>query len=113
MKTVNNVNYLSIGEVSKIVDRSSQTIKNWYRWAAKEEVEPNQVGLPEYRRDLDGKGTYHFKEEDIQALIDFRDGISYGQMSDFNITRWGQRGKEIEARKVEQEGIDEQAATSL
>lgn len=113
MKTINGVNYLSIGETAKLVDRSAQTIKNWFKWCSAQGVEPNQVGLPEYRRDLDGKGTYHFKEEDIPALIDFRDSISYGQMSDFNITRWGQRGREIEARKVGQEGINEQAATSL
>lgn len=109
MKTVDGVNYLSISEVAKIVERSNQTLKNWYKWCASEDINIEDAGLPEYRRDLDGKNTYYFKESDVQQLIDFRENISYGKLSDFNVSRWGQRGKEIEARKTEHE----QAATAL
>lgn len=108
MKTVNGVNYLSIGEVSKLVDRSAQTIKSWYRWVVTEGLTNEQVGLPEYRRDLDGKRTYHFAESDVEKLIEFRQNINYGQMSDFNASRWGQRGKEIEARKQVEDSVQEE-----
>jgi hypothetical protein len=114
MKNIGGVNYLTIGETAKLVDRSAQTIKNWYRWCQSEEVDPNKAGLPEFRRDLDAKGTYHFAETDIDKLITFRDSISYGQMSEFNVSRWGQRGKEIEARKneIEEAANNETSATS-
>lgn len=103
MKTIKGVTYLTIGEVSKKVDRSAQTIKNWYRWCEAEGLTLEEVGLPNFRRDLDAKGTYHFREEDIEKLIKFRDSISYGQMSEFNVSRWGKRGKEIESRRQELE----------
>lgn len=102
MKVVDGVTYLTIGEVSKMIDRSAQTIKNWYKWA---KLNNEENSLPPYRRDLDAKGTYYFAEQDVQKLIEFRDSISYGQMSDFNVSRWGQRGKEIEARKLENSTI--------
>lgn len=103
MKNVEGVNYLTIGETAKLVDRNAQTIKSWYRWCDKEEQSYEKAGLPEYRRNLDGKQTYHFREEDIPKLIEFRDSIQYGQMSEFNVSRWGERGKAIEARKNESE----------
>jgi hypothetical protein len=102
MKTVDGVKYLTIGEVSKLIDRSAQTIKNWYKWA---KLNNEEGSLPPFRRDLDLKGTYYFAEDDVPKLIQFRDSISYGQMSDFNVSRWGQRGKEIEARKQESDSV--------
>lgn len=106
MKVVNGVNYLTIGEVSKLVDRSPQTIKNWYRWSDKEGKDYKEVGLPEYRRDLDAKRTFYFQESAVASLIKFRDNIQYGQMAEFNVNRWGQRGKEIEARREEKESVE-------
>lgn len=102
MKNIDGVNYMTIGEASKLVDRNSQTIKSWYKWCENEGLTFAEAGLPEYRRDLDGKHTYHFREDDIEKLILFRQSIQYGQMSDFNVGRWGVRGKEIEARKSEE-----------
>jgi LPS sulfotransferase NodH len=101
MKTIEGINFLTIGEVSKIVDRSAQTIKNWYKWCESKGVDFAEAGLPAFRRDIDAKGTYYYEESDVQKLVEFRDSISYGQMADFNSARWGQRGKEIEARKTE------------
>lgn len=113
MKNINGVNYLTIGEVSKLVDRSAQTIKNWYKWVSTENIELEKSGLPGFRRDLDAKGTYHFKEEDVPKLVEFRQSISYGQMAEFNVGRWGQRGKEIEARKSEIESAENEVTATL
>lgn len=110
MKTVEGENYLTVGETAKLVKRSAQTIKSWYKWVETEETTLSQAGLPEYRRDLDQKGTYHFKESDIEKLIEFRENISYGQMADFNVGRWGKRGKDIESRK--HDASDEISASS-
>lgn len=103
MKTIQGVNYYTIGEVAKMVDRNAQTIKSWYKWCENDNKSYESQGLPEFRRDLDGKRTYHFEESAIEGLIKFRDNIQYGQMSEFNVTRWGERGKEIEARRQELE----------
>ncbi len=100
MKNIGGKSYLTIGEVAELIDRSAQTIKNWYKWAASTDTN-STAGLPPFRRDLDAKGTYHFEEAVIEDLKAFRDSISYGQMSEFNVSRWGKRGKEIEARKQE------------
>lgn len=102
MRTIDGNNYLTIGEVAKIVDRSTQTIKYWYKWYEEqsEDVKSENV-LPATRRDLDAKKTHYFLEGDMDALIVFRDQISYGKMSEFNNRRWGERGTEIRQRKKE------------
>lgn len=111
MKTVEGENYLTVGETAKLVKRSAQTIKSWYRWSEQEQKSLDELGLPAYRRDLDGKQTYHFNEKDIPKLIAFREDISYGQMADFNVGRWGKRGKDIESRK--HDSHDEIGVTSV
>lgn len=108
-KTHDGEQYLTVGQVSKLVDRNSQTIKSWYKWCDSEGLSYDKAGLPLYRRDLDVKQTYYFNVNDIEKLIEFRDGIQYGQMSDFNVSRWGERGRIIQASKNE----SEEAATTL
>jgi hypothetical protein len=88
MKVVNGVNYLSIGEVSEIVERGAQTIKNWYEFA-----EENSADLPKVFTDLDKRGTRYFKETDVPMLLDFRDHIKYGMMSSTSRKKWGKRGE--------------------
>jgi hypothetical protein len=106
MKTIGNVNYMTIGEAGRVIDRSAQTIKNWYKWCEAEGLDLEKAGLPVFRRDLDAKGTYYFAEPDLDKLLQFRKSIQYGQMAEFNLARWGRRGKEIEARKQELEEVE-------
>lgn len=102
MKTVDGVNYYGINEVAKQLDRTAQSIKIWYKWAA-EQPEDVQNLLPPVRRDIDARGTYYFDEEGIEKLQAFREQISYGLMSSYTQTRWGKRGKEIGERKKQKE----------
>lgn len=83
-------NFITIGEVSKKIDRGVVTIKNWYEWAERND---KLDSLPEIRRDLDARGTRYFNEDDIPKLIEFRDNIKYGMMSDVSREKWGERGK--------------------
>jgi hypothetical protein len=92
MKTVNGERYLKLGEVAKLLERSTQTIILWYKY---QDDKGEDVGLPPVRTDLDKRGSRYWKEEDIAALVDFRDGITRGSMSDFNVKLWGKRGEEI------------------
>jgi len=110
MKNIDGINYLTIGEVAKQIDRSAQTIKNWYKWK-EAALNPRSKELPDFRRDIDKKQTYYFAESVIPELVAFRDDISYGQMSEFSVTRWGERGKEIAERRKDKE--DEEAATTV
>lgn len=91
MKTINGETYLTIGEVAKIIERGTQTIKNWYEWQDKERTDE----LPEIYTDLDAKGTRYFKEEDVPLLAMFRDNIKYGMMASVNRSKWGERGQKI------------------
>lgn len=83
---------LRIGEVAEMIDRSPQTIKNWYKWM---EIQPSEKHhlLPEVVK-VGEKGIRHFHKADIPKLKKFRDHISYGSMSDFNRELWGKRGKQ-------------------
>ena len=102
MRVLDGKNYLTIGEVAKIVERSPQTIKYWYKWYDEQtDAVKSENVLPKTRRDLDAKGTHYFLEDDMEALAVFRDLISYGKMSEFNNRRWGERGTEIRERKKE------------
>lgn len=92
MKTVNGINYLSIGEAAKIIGRGAQTIKNWYAF---QDVQDADL-LPEMITGLDGKGTRYFREEDVEKLKQFRDGVKYGMMAEISRSKWGIRGKQIE-----------------
>jgi len=95
MKQINGINYLRIGEVAKIIDRTVITIKNWYAWAESQSAAIQAANpLPEICI-LDVRGTRYFAETDIPMLIEFRDNIVPGSLSDFNVTLWGQRGKSI------------------
>lgn len=86
----NGEDYLKIGEVSKILNRSAQTIKIWYEYA-----EEKSVDLPPYRTDLDGRGTRFWNKKDISKLEEFQESIKRGMFSDLNIKRWGKRGKTV------------------
>jgi len=98
MKVINGEEYLTIGEVAKIIKRTPYTIKNWYEWQRKN---PDSAGdiLPEVYQDVDNKRTRYFAKKDIDKLIKFRDMISYGFFGEFNAIKWGRRGKEIFQRK--------------
>lgn len=93
MKTIDGTNYLSITEVSKILDRQTQTIKNWYKWFHGYATDTESVTLPDFRTDLDLKRTYYFKSDDVQRLQKFKELIHYGMMSDYTRTKWGKRGQ--------------------
>lgn len=86
---------LTIGQVSKRIRRTAQTIKHWYEWA---EENNKMHELPEMHR-KGPKGIRYFKESDIPKLEEFRDKIQYGMMSDYNVKNWGRRGNEIQERK--------------
>lgn len=95
MKTVDGVKYFTIGEVSNMIGRTAQTIKNWYQY----EAETDENLLPEPNREIDAKRTYYFKESDIVKLEQFRDSIKYGTMAEFNARKWGARGQSIIDRR--------------
>lgn len=87
--------FVTIGNAAKQIKRTPQTIKHWYEWA-KENNHTHE--LPEMYR-FGSKGTRYFAQKDVKKLIKFRDAVSYGMMSDYNIKRWGKRGEEIQERK--------------
>lgn len=100
MKIVNEETYLTIGEIAQKIDRIPRTVKNWISWyeTQSEEVKV-RLPLPTPIVDLDRKGTRYFKEADLPVFEEFRDKIKRGTMSEYSVTLWGKRGKEIQKRK--------------
>lgn len=103
MKIIDGIKYLTIGEVAKILERRTLTIKNWYEWA-ETQTDALEHPLPEVYQDLDQRKTRYFKEEDVSLLIEFKKNIQYGQLADVNRVKWGKKGREvIEKLEAEQE----------
>jgi hypothetical protein len=95
MKIIDGQNYLKIGEVAKLLEKSAQTIKIWYEYA-----QENNVELPKYRTDLDARGTRYWKEIDVEKLKAFRDSITKGMMVGTTEKKWG----ETRVNKLNQKG---------
>ena len=87
IKEFNSSKYVKIGEDAKLIDRTPLTIKNWYEWAEQNDA---LHLLPEVIR-VGERGIRHYKESELYKLVKFRDNISYGSMSDFNESKWGNR----------------------
>lgn len=90
MKIINNEEYLKIGEVSKLIKRTPQTIKNWYEWA---ELNDALDLLPHVER-VGERGIRYFRKSDMKKMHKFKNKIKYGTMSDFNQSKWGNRNIE-------------------
>lgn len=88
MKIVDGQEYFTIGEVAAKIGRTSQTIMNWYNW--RDEF-GNSHDLPEPRRDLCKLRKRFFRAEDIPKLEAFRDSIHYGDLAEYNRSKWGKR----------------------
>lgn len=101
MKSINGVNYIKIGEVASRVNRSTQTVKIWYEYA-----QDNNITLPEYRTDLDGKGTRYWLESDVPKLIEFRDGLTKGMMVGTTQKKWGKKRVEELNKKGVRYGVN-------
>lgn len=91
MKIVNGTEYFTVGEVGQKIGRTPQTIINWYNW--KDEF-GNKHDLPEPRRDLDKLRRRFFTGADIVLLEAFRDSIQYGDLAEYNRSKWGKRNPE-------------------
>lgn len=94
MIVVDGVKYLRIGEVAKLIGKSALTIKHWYEWM---DTKPDttQKLPPIYRFECDKRNTRFFKETDVKHLRKFIDNMVRGEMSEYNATLWGERGKLI------------------
>lgn len=82
MKIKDGKLYLSIGEVSKRIKRSTVTIKYWIEWYNEQTEEiQKEYPLPEFRRDLDNRQTRYIEEKDLKLFENFRDSVVYGKLS--------------------------------
>lgn len=102
-----NKEYLSINQVSVIIDCSATSIKRWYKWFEDDNYEkPLDLKLPPYYY-VDGRKTKHFKREDIIILQDFKEKLNTshkGIMAEYNANyQWGVRGIKIKERKKQNE----------
>lgn len=106
MKKHKGVEYLKIGEVAELVDRSPLTIKNWYEWydQQSDEYKVNNP-FPEVRQDLDARHTRYYRADQVHLLIEFRDNLEYGDIAELSREKWGERGEKIK-RRLKKEGTD-------
>ena len=71
---------LTVYEIAICLERSPQTIDNWYRW--KKENPDNKWAklLPDYTQN-GGRQTRYWSGKDIKALKKFRDKSPHGMMA--------------------------------
>jgi hypothetical protein len=96
MKTVGEQKYMSIGEVAKVFGHIPRTIKNWINWYEMQSEETKRkFPLPLPVTDLDTKGTWFFRVEDVQIFEQFKQAKRYGTMYDYSVTKWGEYGERL------------------
>ncbi len=96
MRTI-NAGYLSPHQVCMELGITIDTLYRWYRWWGNDNFEkPKGLYLPPFYI-KDRKKSKYFKEEDLPALMKFREDIRgpyRGAMSEFNACLlWGKRGE--------------------
>lgn len=91
----------SVGEVAKMVGRSIATIGNWYNAEkfAKENDLDFPFELPRPRRDLDKQESRYWTIEQVTKLRYYKSQIKRGDLAQYNVTRWGERGKYIKEKR--------------
>lgn len=69
---------LRIEEVALLVDSSTQTINNWYRWKALHPEHPLAQKLPNYEQSGPRQKRY-WKKSDIWSITEFKNAIPHGR----------------------------------
>jgi hypothetical protein len=114
MREIDGKILYTVGNLAKILRKTSQTINKWYKFSEmirKNEISrtrPGQVILPKCIRINKIK---YWKEEDIDKIIKFSENIKRGDMSEFNRNfSWGkERGEEISKRiRIKKEKMKEE-----
>lgn len=105
MKVKDGVEYLKIGEVAELLERSPQTIKIWYEWYNEQPEEYRKENpFPEVRQDLDRRGTRYYRRDQSHLLSKFKDEIGYGDLAEVTREKWGERGQRIKRREKKSNG---------
>jgi len=69
---------IRIEEVALLVDSSTQTINNWYRWKALHPEHPLAKKLPDYVQS-GPRQRRSWKKSDIWSIIEFKNTIPHGR----------------------------------
>ena len=72
---------LTLYEVAICLDRSLQTINNWYKWKRENPNNKWAKMLPDYMQAGERQERF-WRGKDIKALIKFRDNVPWGVLSD-------------------------------
>ena len=73
-----NEKLLRIEEVALLIDSSTQTINNWYRWKALHPEHPLAQKLPDYIQN-GARQTRYWKKSDIWSITEFKNSIPHGR----------------------------------
>ena len=93
---------LRIEEVALLVNSSTQTINNWYRWKALHPEHPLAQKLPQYEQSGPRQKRF-WKKSDIWAITEFKNSLPHGrggilgEITQKKLRREKQNGK-IESR---------------
>ena len=83
---------LKIEEVALLVNSSTQTINNWYRWKALHPEHPLAQKLPDYTQ-AGARQTRYWKKSDVWSIAEFKNSIPHGRGGILGeITQRKQRG---------------------
>ena len=69
---------LRIEEVALLVDTSTQTVNNWYRWKKLHPEHPLAALLPDYVQGGPRQKRY-WKKSDVWTITEFKNSIPHGR----------------------------------
>jgi hypothetical protein len=73
-----NEKLLRIEEVALLVNSSTQTINNWYRWKSIHPEHPLAQKLPDYIQN-GARQTRYWKKTDIWSIAEFKNSLPHGR----------------------------------
>lgn len=85
---------IKISDAAKLIGRTTQTVKHWYKWVELVGQQNIPVTLPKRER-IGSRGDMYVNKQDIPMLATFRDflALNPGIMRIYNRTRQGEAGR--------------------
>lgn len=92
---------LRIEEVALLVNSSTQTINNWYRWKKLNPEHPLAKKLPDFIQSNPRQIRY-WNKEDVWKVVEFKNSVPHGRNGILgSVTQRTKRHKEIENEQSE------------
>lgn len=101
LRIINGSDLYTVGDVAKLVNRSTQTINIWYKYS--ESIRDYKMKYdPVMPRCTRVNGIKYWTKDQLIEINNFANSMKRGSISEYTrLNCWGKRGKEIQKRYIE------------